>query len=83
MIGKRKELIGSLLFKFIIEHGDICTPTIHLSAVQNANNSMSVTIEGECFNLHGNEDTVQFQCSVAGREFVLCEFCPQLASNKR
>ena len=74
MIGKRKESIGSLRFKFTIERDNLCDPVIHLSTVPAVNSSIVATFRGECFTVPGSEESVQFQCSVAGREFAVCEF---------
>jgi hypothetical protein len=75
VIGKRKESLGSLRFKFTIERDNLCDPVIHLSSVPAANGSMvTVTFSGECFTVPGSEGTVQFQCSTAGREFTPCKF---------
>ena len=76
VIGKRKESLGSLRFKFTIERDGLCDPVIHLSSMPAANGSVAVSFHGECFTLPagGVEETVQFQCSTAGKEFSPCEF---------
>ena len=74
VIGKSKESLGSLRFKFTIERDNLCDPMIHLSSVPASNGSVAVTFREECFTVPGSEGTVQFQCSTAGREFAPCEF---------
>ena len=74
VIGKRKESLGSLRFKFTIERDNLCDPVIHLSSAPTSNGSVAVTFREECFTVPGSEGTVQFQCSTAGREFTPCEF---------
>ena len=37
------------------------------------NNSIVATFRGECFTVSGSREEVQFQCSIAGREFAPCE----------
>ena len=76
VIGKRKESLGSLRFKFTIERDGLCDPVIYLSSMPAANGSVAVSFHGECFTLSagGVEETMQFQCSTAGREFSPCEF---------
>ena len=81
VIGKRKAFIGSLRFKFTIERDNLCDPVIHLSAVPATNSSVVVSFRGECFTVPGSEETVQFQCSTAGREFAPCKLMHNIDSN--
>ena len=81
VIGKRKESLGSLRFKFTIERDNLCDPMIHLSSAPTSNGSVAVTFREECFTVPGSEGTVQFQCSIAGRDFAPCEFVYEFIGN--
>ena len=73
VVGKRKEHLGSLLFQFTIENNDICEPEIRLSTSQGPNSSVAINFHGECFSVTRARERVQFQCSIAGRQFTPCE----------